>query len=54
MRDKSLKKFKDKVKGLTIRKHNFEPEKVIARLNRVISLNYSSKPVENLGLIDYQ
>ena len=36
MRDKSLKKFKDKVKGLTIRKHNFEPEKVIARLNRVI------------------
>ncbi len=36
MREKSLKKFKDKVRDLTIRKHNFESEKVIGRLNRVI------------------
>ena len=36
MRGKSLKKFKDKVRDLTIRKHNFESDKVIGRLNRVI------------------
>lgn len=35
MRPKSLKKFKDKIRTLTIRKRNFEPE-VIAELNRVI------------------
>jgi group II intron reverse transcriptase/maturase len=35
MRPKSLKKFKDKVRDLTRRKHNFEAE-VIVKLNRVI------------------
>lgn len=35
MRDKSLKKFKDKIRKLTIRKHNFAKE-VIEKLNRVI------------------
>jgi len=35
MRPKSVKKFKDKVRSLTRRKHNFEP-KVIEDLNRVI------------------
>ena len=35
MRPKSVKKFKDKVRFLTRRKHNFEP-KVIEELNRVI------------------
>jgi len=35
MRDKSLKKFKDKIRGHTVRKHNFGPD-VIMRLNRVI------------------
>lgn len=36
MRGKSERKFKDKVRTLTIRKHNFEPAKVIGQLNRVI------------------
>jgi len=35
MRSKSLKKFKDKIRELTRRKHNFEAE-VIVKLNRVI------------------
>jgi RNA-directed DNA polymerase len=35
MRPKSVKKFKDKVRELTRRKHNFEAE-VIVKLNRVI------------------
>jgi len=35
MRPKSLKKFKDKIRELTRRKHNFEAE-VIVKLNRVI------------------
>jgi hypothetical protein len=35
MRPKSLKKFKDKVRELTRRKHNFGAE-VIVKLNRVI------------------
>ena len=35
MRQKSVKKFKDKVRELTHRKHNFEA-KVIVKLNRVI------------------
>jgi len=35
MREKSLKKFKDKVRELTCRKHNLEA-KVIVKLNRVI------------------
>jgi group II intron reverse transcriptase/maturase len=35
MRPKSVKKFKDKVRSLTRRKHNFEP-KVIEELNRVV------------------
>lgn len=36
MRKKSERKFKDKVRQLTRRKHNFEPAKVIDPLNRVI------------------
>src|SRR6266478_3837394 len=36
MRSKSLQKFKDKVRRLTIRHHNFEPEVIIAKLNRVL------------------
>lgn len=36
MREKSERKFKDKVRQLTRRKHNFEPAKVIDPLNRVI------------------
>jgi group II intron reverse transcriptase/maturase len=35
MRDKSVQKFKAKVRELTIRKHNLDPQ-VIVRLNRVI------------------
>jgi RNA-directed DNA polymerase len=35
MRDKSQQKFKDKVRELTVRHHNFEAE-VITKLNRVI------------------
>ena len=35
MRPKSLKKFKDKVRDLTVRKHNLDAQ-LIARLNRVI------------------
>ncbi len=35
MRPKSVKKFKDKIRSLTTRHHNFEPS-VIAELNRVI------------------
>jgi hypothetical protein len=35
MRPKSVKKFKDKIRELTCRSHNFESE-VIKRLNRVI------------------
>jgi hypothetical protein len=35
IRPKSVKKFQDKVRELTIRKHNFEAE-VIVKLNRVI------------------
>ena len=35
MRPKSVKKFKDKIRDLTCRKHNFEAE-VITKLNRVI------------------
>lgn len=35
IRQKSLKKFKDKIRELTIRHHNFEPE-MIEKLNRVI------------------
>jgi RNA-directed DNA polymerase len=35
MRPKSVKKFKDKIRALTTRHHNFEPS-VIAELNRVI------------------
>lgn len=35
MRDKSLRKFKDKVRELTVRKHNLDI-KAVAKLNRVI------------------
>ncbi len=35
MRDKSLQKFKDKVRELTVRKHNLDG-KVVVKLNRVI------------------
>lgn len=35
MRDKSVQKFKDKVRELTPRKHNFDAQ-VIGKLNRVI------------------
>jgi group II intron reverse transcriptase/maturase len=35
MRDKSVKKFKDKVRGLTIRKHNLD-QHAIEELNRVV------------------
>ena len=35
MRHKSVKKFKDKIRELTIRKHNFD-EAVIVKLNQVI------------------
>ena len=36
MRPKSLQKFKDKVRKLTIRHHNFEAKVVVAKLNRVL------------------
>ncbi len=36
MRPKSLQKFKDKVRKLTVRHHNFEPAVIIAKLNRVL------------------
>jgi len=36
MRPKSLQKFKDKVRILTIRHHNFEPQVIIEKLNRVL------------------
>ena len=36
MRPKSLQKFKDKVRVLTIRHHNFEAQVVIEKLNRVL------------------
>ncbi len=36
MRPKSLQKFKDKVRMLTIRHHNFEPQVIIEKLNRVL------------------
>lgn len=36
MRPKSLQKFKDKVRKLTIRHHNFEAQVVIEKLNRVL------------------
>jgi RNA-directed DNA polymerase len=36
MRPKSLQKFKDKVRMLTVRHHNFEAQVVIAKLNRVL------------------
>jgi RNA-directed DNA polymerase len=36
MRPKSLQKFKDKVRKLTIRHHNFEPQVIIEKLNRVL------------------
>lgn len=35
MRPKSVQKFKDKIRALTVRHHNFEPETIV-RLNRVI------------------
>ncbi len=35
MRPKSVRKFKDKIRALTVRHHNFEPETIV-RLNRVI------------------
>jgi group II intron reverse transcriptase/maturase len=36
MRPKSLQKFKDKVRMLTIRHHNFEAQVVLEKLNRVL------------------
>ncbi|HYN23680.1 MAG TPA: group II intron reverse transcriptase/maturase, partial [Pyrinomonadaceae bacterium] len=36
MRPKSLQKFKDKVRMLTIRHHNFEAEVIVEKLNRVL------------------
>ena len=36
MRPKSLQKFKDKVRKLTVRHHNFEAEVIIGKLNRVL------------------
>jgi RNA-directed DNA polymerase len=36
MRPKSLQKFKDKVRKLTIRHHNFEAQVIIEKLNRVL------------------
>lgn len=35
MRDKSLQKFKDKVRDITVRHHNFDMQ-VVVKLNRVI------------------
>jgi len=35
MRDKSVRKLKDKIKGITVRHHNFD-DSVITKLNRVI------------------
>ena len=45
MRDKSLQKFKDKVRDLTVRKHNLD-DVVIMKLNRVIrgTANYFATP----------
>lgn len=45
MREKSMQKFKDKVRMITVRKYNLD-EEVITRLNRVIrgTANYFAKP----------
>ena len=48
MRNKSARKLKDKVRELTVRKHNLDPQ-VIAKLNRVIrgTANYFATDFSN-------
>jgi hypothetical protein len=45
MRDKSEQKFKDKIRDITVRKHNLDTE-TVAKLNRVIrgTANYFAAP----------